>query len=425
VGGLVLLALVAAGGAWWWLRPKKPDMIAVLQANNRGVGLMDQYDYEKAADAFQEVVTMAPDWVPGKINLGIAIMNRDKGKGTAAPQIFREILAQEPDNLYAHFCLGILMYFKGKPGDWAETTRHFEKVTQGDPADGHAWYWLGASLHEDRKRATACMKRAIRLNPQLAGAHYQLRSLLGYDPEGANKAFEEFELLRNHGDETEPYGNIVGMKYSEMGRYAEVIGHQAIPPGPARTGPLPLFHRDAHCRVRLAKGTRWAKRADLLEEPDAKIGKLRARVRDRFGAVMVVLDYNNDGKPDLFLVGAVVRKGRVGDLLLRNDGGGTFTDVTARAGLAGPRPSLGCCVADYNNDGYPDLLITGAGEQHLFRNDRKGHFEDVSTLAELDRLKTVCLGAAFLDLDQDGDLDLVIAQYTSLAAADAALRGRG
>src|SRR5205823_4337227 len=79
--------------------------------------------------------------------------------------------------------------------------------------------------------------------------------------------------------------------------------------------------------------------------------------------------------------------------------------------LAGARPSLGCCVGDFNNDGLPDLFITGVGEQHLFRNNGKGGFDDVTAEAGLDKVNAVCLGAAFADLDQDGDLDLVIAQF--------------
>jgi hypothetical protein len=164
--------------------------------------------------------------------------------------------------------------------------------------------------------------------------------------------------------------------------------------------------------VQLAPGARWATAADFGKGPTAE---LRARVRSRFGGTLVVLDYNGDGRPDLFLLGAVVEGGQVRDLLLRNEGDGRFRDVTAEAGLAGARPSLGCCVADFDNDGLPDLFITGVGEQHLFRNTGAGRFEEVTVPAGLDQLRTVCLGAAFVDLDQDGDLDLVVAQYAGTA----------
>src|SRR5262249_17489440 len=140
---------------------------------------------------------------------------------------------------------------------------------------------------------------------------------------------------------------------------------------------------------------------------------------------MITLDFNRDGRPDLFLLGAVVENGKLRDLLLRNDGGGVFTDVTAAAGLAGERGSLGCAAADFDNDRFPDLIITGAGRQYLFRNKGDGTFEDVSAKAGLDKLTDVCLGCAWVDLDQDGDLDLLIARYADTPEkAIAAFAGR-
>src|SRR5439155_16751863 len=127
--------------------------------------------------------------------------------------------------------------------------------------------------------------------------------------------------------------------------------------------------------------------------------------------------------PDLVLAAAVLDSGRVRDLLLHNEGGGRFTDVTSAAGLAGHRPGLGAAAADYDNDGRPDLLITTAAGPRLFRNTG-GAFEDVTAEAGLDRLTDVCLASTWVDLDQDGDLDLVLARYAeSPAAALARLSG--
>src|SRR5205823_3181540 len=146
-------------------------------------------------------------------------------------------------------------------------------------------------------------------------------------------------------------------KYGEQGKYARPIGWE--PAGKPAVGPVPLFEVPQGFQVVLAPGARWATAADL--DP------LRKAARERFGGTMVLFDFNRDGKPDILLLAAVVENGKVRDLLLRNDGDHVFTDVTAAAGLSAPRPSLGCAVGDYDNDGFPDLVITGAGEQHLFR----------------------------------------------------------
>jgi hypothetical protein len=139
----------------------------------------------------------------------------------------------------------------------------------------------------------------------------------------------------------------------------------------------------------------------------------------------VQLDSDGDGQTDLFLAQAVVEAGKVRDLLLRNEGNGTFTDVTARAGLVTPLVTLGATVGDFDNDGKPDLLLTGVGGVRLFRN-AGAVFEDVTARAGMDKLSGVFLGAAFVDLDQDSDLDLVIARFAdSEEAALALLEGKG
>jgi hypothetical protein len=145
--------------------------------------------------------------------------------------------------------------------------------------------------------------------------------------------------------------------YGNNGRYAQVLDRHPLqdlmPAGPLRT-----FRKHDGFRVQLAPGTRWATAEDLLRAP---AGELRTELRKRVGATLVILDFDRDGRPDLFLLGAVVEGGQVRDLLLHNEGGGQFRDVTEEMGLGDSWASLGCCVGDFDNDGFPDLFVTGAG----------------------------------------------------------------
>jgi tetratricopeptide (TPR) repeat protein len=413
---LFVVAVAIGGYAAWsrFVKPRgpdtggEPDMVAVLELNNRGVGCMEQFKagYPKAVETFQQVVNLAPNWTPGRINLGIALLNTASEENLdRALQVFREVLEKEPDNLYANYCTGIILSHRGQP---SEALPYFEKVTRVDPQDAAAWLQLAKALPNDSERQLECYERAVKLDPYLSGAIYGLAmGLREKDLGRAKTLLEEHTQLKD----VARWDNPFGIRYSEMGRYATVIGRPAKAPH-TPTGPLPLFAKSDRFQVKLAPGARWATGADLGQGPAAEF---RRKVRTRFGATLVVLDYNRDGRPDLLLLGAVAENGQVRDLLLRGEEAGTFTDVTAEAGLAVARPSLGCCVADFDNDGLPDLLITGVGALWLFRNNGKGGFEDVTAKAGLDAIKGVCLGAAFADLDQDGDLDLILAQYGATA----------
>ena len=137
---------------------------------------------------------------------------------------------------------------------------------------------------------------------------------------------------------------------------------------------------------------------------------------------VAIFDYDNDGKMDIFFTnGAKIPEMKKTDpsfynCLLHNKGNGVFEDVTRKAGLAGENLgyNLGVAVGDYDNDGFEDLFVVGTGQNTLYHNNGDGTFTDVTAQSGLDSLPTATLSvaAAWFDYDNDGLLDLVVANYT-------------
>lgn len=137
---------------------------------------------------------------------------------------------------------------------------------------------------------------------------------------------------------------------------------------------------------------------------------------------VAVIDFDNDGWPDIYFVnGAKLPEmqktgSQFWNRLYRNNHDGTFSDVTATAGVQGAGYAMGTAVADYDNDGDQDLFVAGVNRNQLFRNAGQGKFEDVTETARLtgvdaQRGKMWSVSAAWLDFDNDGDLDLFVVNY--------------
>jgi enediyne biosynthesis protein E4 len=135
-----------------------------------------------------------------------------------------------------------------------------------------------------------------------------------------------------------------------------------------------------------------------------------------------VLDYNNDGCMDIFFTNGAAMPSlkktgpRYSNRLYRNNCDGTFTDVTVQAGVGGDGYSMGVAIGDYDNDGYPDIFVTGVNRNILYHNRGDGTFEDVTEKAHLSGIdahygKLWSIAAAWVDVDNDGWLDLVVTNY--------------
>ncbi|HLH04736.1 MAG TPA: CRTAC1 family protein [Bryobacteraceae bacterium] len=144
-------------------------------------------------------------------------------------------------------------------------------------------------------------------------------------------------------------------------------------------------------------------------------------VIDAMGCGVAFLDYDNDGWLDIL----VLSSSRWGDppsdastRLYKNNRNGTFTDVTAKAGLFRPGYFFGVTVADYNNDGHEDILLTGWPQNILYRNNGDGTFTDVTKQAGLlNAQPRFGTGCTFLDYDRDGHLDLFVSNYVTFDPA--------
>src|ERR1700676_5445493 len=146
------------------------------------------------------------------------------------------------------------------------------------------------------------------------------------------------------------------------------------------------------------------------------------------GTGVAIFDYDNDGWPDIFLVngtrlGTPPEGAAPSNHLYHNNHDGTFSDVTAKAGLGATGWGQGVCVGDYDNDGWEDLYITYYGKNRLYHN-QNGAFTEVAEKAGVaGSCKAWGTGCAFVDYDRDGRLDLVVANYVDFDLATAPAPG--
>src|SRR5690349_4408206 len=359
--------------------PKANAREDAYRANNLGVALLEQFKYKEAADSFKRALQLAPDLSLARINLGIALFNIPD-----LPAAQRELQAAAtaaPNAPQPVYVLGLIAKTQNRPD---EAIANFQKVLRVDPNDVGANVNLGQIYAQQRKypEASAALRLAVAAEPYNATALYNLGTALiraGQRDEG-QKVIAQFQELRQRGS-----GTTLGNNYLEQGRYAEAASSTGAEPELVdKTAPDVVF-TDATSTV-LPPGGNWTP-ADAQQ-----------------GGAVVLFDFDGDG--DLDLLELAGNKAR----LLRNDGG-KFVDVTAQSGALA-KPATGIVTAavagDYNNDGKPDLLIVRSSGLLLYRNEGDGSFFDVTAAAKVAGNLSPSGAAAFVDVDHDGDLDIFV-----------------
>ncbi|MCP3902622.1 MAG: hypothetical protein GY715_03215 [Planctomycetes bacterium] len=357
----------ATGGA-----PSDPKLV---EANNRGVGLMGRFEYEAAYDVFAELVDRRPEWLDVKVNLGIAALNRQQdGDEVRATQIFDEVLAVDPAHLRAHYCAGLVRL---RAGEIDRAAGHFRTVADADGEDAYAAYSVGQCVEgNDLEEANRWYEKAIEIDPYLRSAYYrafQILQRLGRTDQ-AQVYFDEFRRL-----ETNPRARLVEVKYTRMGPKAEALAVDLdeLPPPASPPGGAPFAPP-----VTLDVGeARWTAPTSIT-----------------------AVDLDADGAVDLFIAAAIEVPGATHNAVLMNRGEAGFEldrghPLTAATGV---RAAL---WGDVDNDGAVDVYLCRRGANRLLLQEAPGTWRDVAGVSGGD-LDTVT-GALF-DADHDGDLDVFI-----------------
>ena len=200
--------------------------------------------------------------------------------------------------------------------------------------------------------------------------------------------------------------------------------------GVATRNATPAPRSAASGKLFLAKFTDIAAQAGLSMRFTVGGETTKKYILEANGTGVAFVDFDNDGKLDIFLVNGSKLEGFRGadaptNRLYRNSGQSGFVDVTKKAGVAQSGWGSGVCAADVDNDGRQDLYVTYWGPNVLYRNRADSTFEDITTRAGVNGdAKQWSSGCTFIDYDRDGYLDLLVTSYQAFDLATAPLPGK-
>ena len=433
---IALLALAGAGMGAIWPRVRAKDQrppaapprtmakkvaleeSASLQRHrNLGKGYYEQAKYPEAISEFRAVVASRKALATDHFDLGLALMQANDldaalGELTTAKQMDSKLVA-------ADYNLGILYKRELRYPDAEATLR---RVIDTDPQDAAAWFNLGTVYFAQKKLEPALDAHRHVVDMGFGrGQNFYVASLFHTFTilVRLKRQDEAQKVLKIHERMRDKVPNIsLQSPALEAGKYGAVLVQPASPAAPPQRLGLERVVFDemtSKLGIALPAVNPPAAQPDALRAIKSSEYSLEFARRDLvplFGGSIASGDYDGDGRPDLYVV---VPGGT--NHLLRNNGDGTFTDLTSKAGVAGPGSSLSAAFADYDNSGHMSLFVAGLGGVKLFRYKGDGVFADETEKAGFKSAPGELLTRAVLfDADNDGFLDLVATAYTDLSA---------
>jgi Flp pilus assembly protein TadD len=356
--------------------------------NNLGCAYMNQQLFEKGLKAFQQAEELDPKLGIARLNEAIGFLNLQKVDEAKAA--LEAALKQDPKNPNAWYNLGMLAK---NTGDASAAIDAFKRVIEIDASDPDTWYFLGTAYVQAKQfpQAIESFQHALQLNPLHASAVFGLSRAYQQsgDVDHAREYLKKFQYITQN-----KIGAPMSLAYGEQGQYSRAV-----------ESPSAVLKAPAQIKVRFVDVT---DKAGIVSRAIGQVESTGHQISLGPGACF--LDYDNDGRTDLFLPDNGAEGGMS---LYHNLGNGRFEDVTAKAGLDPKMRVIACTSGDYDNDGFADLAISSGTGLVLLHNEHNGLFKDVTSAAGI-KAEGFTFGLAFVDYDHDGDLDLFVGGSTSL-----------
>ena len=396
-----------------------PPVASLQTLRNLGKAYYEQGKYSEAIQQFQKVVASGHALALDHLDLGQALLqanrlNQALEELTTAKQMNPHLLAID-------YNLGILYKHELR---YPDSEAALKRVIQTVPNDPPTWFNLGSVYFSERKMQPSldAYGRVVNMGFAKAQNFYVAATFHCFTiltrlqrPAEARKYLQLNSASRNKVPN-------ISLQYPalEAGKYGMVRippPTAGVMPAIAKAGPLTFQEIASKLGLNLPAGKtpHISRQGVMIKSSQFSIDWARANILPLFSPSVAAGDFDGDGRPDLFVVIPGSK-----DYLFHQNADGTYTDVTAKAGVAGDGSAVSAVFVDDMNNGHPSLFVAGLGGVRVYRNNGKGTMTEATGKAGLKgkpgELDTRIIS---VDTDNDGFLDLVVTAYTDFSSLPA------